>query len=232
LTSERGHAPLELPSVRPDSARLLDATPPLRRTPIAPAPWRPAPRSRPAKAGVARTAMLRRITFSLLVLAQAAAFGHVMVTKMLPYHGREPLELAILALSAVLFVWISLGFLTAVSGFILLFVARARYSITRSATPSGAMASDVRTAVVMPICNEHVPRVFAGLRATYESLAQTGDGPRFDFFILSDSSEPDTLVAERRAWHDLCAAVGGVGRIFYRWRPHHIKRKSGNSADS
>ena len=37
------------------------------------------------------------------------------------------------------------------------------------------IAADARTAIVMPICNEDVPRVFAGLRATYESLARTGD---------------------------------------------------------
>ena len=38
-------------------------------------------------------------------------------------------------------------------------------------------------------------------------------------------------MAERRAWLDLCSAVGGFGRIFYRWRRHRIKRKSGNVAD-
>jgi membrane glycosyltransferase len=38
-------------------------------------------------------------------------------------------------------------------------------------------------------------------------------------------------VAERQAWLDLCAAVDGFGRIFYRWRQHRIKRKSGNVAD-
>jgi membrane glycosyltransferase len=30
---------------------------------------------------------------------------------------------------------------------------------------------------------------------------------------------------------DLCRAVDGFGRVFYRWRQHHIKRKSGNIAD-
>ena len=50
--------------------------------------------------------------------------------------------------------------------------------------------------------------------------------------MLSDSSEPDTLAAERQAW--LRAVRGrrtGSGRIFYRWRRHRIKRKSGNIAD-
>jgi membrane glycosyltransferase len=73
--------------------------------------------------------------------------------------------------------------------------------------------------------------VFAGLRATYESLAATGALDRFDFFVLSDTSDPDKRVEELAAWMDLCRAVDGFGRVFYRWRQHHIKRKSGNIAD-
>jgi membrane glycosyltransferase len=73
--------------------------------------------------------------------------------------------------------------------------------------------------------------VFAGLRATYESLAATGAGDRFDFFVLSDSSDATTRADELAAWSRLCQAVDGFGRIFYRWRRHHIKRKSGNIAD-
>ena len=33
--------------------------------------------------------------------------------------------------------------------------------------------------------------VYEGLRATYESLEKTGQLERFDFFILSDSTDPD-----------------------------------------
>ena len=42
---------------------------------------------------------------------------------------------------------------------------------------------------------------------------RTGALRHFDFFVLSDSNEPDTLVAERHAWRDLLRAVGRV-------RPH------------
>ena len=232
------------------------STPLLHRTPMAPVGW-PAPftlsvlhgptaplagDSAPPSASqdvpgrsesrtLARTARLRRATFGLLVLAQTAAFAYYMTTKILPYHGREPLELAILSLSTILFVWISLGFWTALSGFVLLCLARDHHAITGSASPGAAIPPEARTAVIMPICNEHVARVFAGLRATYESLVGAGVLPHFDFFVLSDSSEPDTLTAERQAWFDLCVAVGGFGRIFYRWRRQRIKRKSGNVAD-
>ena len=228
------------------SAAPFAITPPLRRTPMAPVAWpasrlvrllkgRKAPvtvRREPVDGrALTRTATLRRTLFTILVLAQTAAFVYYMATKILPYHGRDPLEVAILSLSTVLFVWISLGFWTALSGFVLLCLGRDRHAITRSGAPHTAIAPDARTAVIMPICNEHVGRVFAGLRATYESLVRTGEARHFDFFILSDSSEPDTLSAERQAWFDLCAAVAGFGQIFYRWRRQHIKRKSGNVAD-
>jgi membrane glycosyltransferase len=83
----------------------------------------------------------------------------------------------------------------------------------------------------MPICNEDVASVFGGLRATYLSLARTGKLSQFDFYVLSDSSDPDIRVAEIEAWLRLCEEVKGFDRIFYRRRQLRIKRKSGNIAD-
>ncbi|MGH7843597.1 MAG: glucans biosynthesis glucosyltransferase MdoH, partial [Candidatus Binatia bacterium] len=88
-----------------------------------------------------------------------------------------------------------------------------------------------RTAVVMPIFNEDVNRVFAGLEASYCSLAATGQLAHFDFYVLSDSQDPDTWVEEELAWAETCRALQGFGRIFYRHRRNNIKRKSGNIAD-
>jgi membrane glycosyltransferase len=194
-------------------------------------------RGAPGKPGTAEgwrlrcTAMVRRTLLTVLVLAQTAAFVHGMATHVLPYHGAQPLEVAILSLSAILFGWVSLGFWTAITGFVLLCRGADRHAITRSVPPGTRIPADARTAVIMPICNEHVARVFAGLRATYESVAACGALRHFDFFVLSDSSEPDTLAAERHVWRTLCAEVDGFGRIFYRWRRNRIKRKSGNIAD-
>jgi len=180
---------------------------------------------------VRRTALLRRTVFLMLALLQSGAFAYYMVDSVLPYHGNDPLEVAILTLSTILFAWVSLGFWTALSGFILLCLGGDRHAITRSVGGDAPIAADARTAVIMPIRNENVARVCAGLRATYESVAATGALDRFDFFLLSDSSEADTLAAERQAWLDFCVAVGGFGRVFYRWRRHRIERKSGNVAD-
>ncbi len=61
-------------------------------------------------------------------------------------------------------------------------------------------------------------RVYEGLRATYESLQKTGQLERFDFFILSDSTDPDRWVEEERRWYDLIRELDALGRIYYRRR--------------
>jgi len=189
---------------------------------------RGAPRFEPSPGSAAGA--LRRLVLLLLVLGQTAA-GAYLMTAVLPYHGERPLELAILSLFTVLFTWVSFGFWTAVAGFLVLATRRDRLAIGRTLTGAGEIPRDARTAVVMPICNEDVPRVFAGLRATYTSLARTGALERFDFYVLSDSSDADVRAAEMLAWLELCRAAGAFGRVFYRWRRHRIKRKSGNVAD-
>ena len=173
---------------------------------------------------------LRRLTLLCLMLIQTAVATHFMRT-VLPYQGSAPLEMLLLALFAILFCWVSAGFWTAMAGFLVLVRGNDRFSVSarlRDATPLPVSA---RTAIVMPICNEDAPRVMAGLRATFESVARTGELAQFDFYILSDSSESDVRAAELALWSDLCEAVDGFGRIFYRHRKRRVKRKSGNLDD-
>ena len=87
------------------------------------------------------------------------------------------------------------------------------------------------TAIIMPIYNEDVSRVFEGLRVMYLSLERTGQLAHFDFFILSDSDNPNKWVEEELAWLELCRQLDGFGRIFYRKRRKPINRKSGNVSD-
>jgi membrane glycosyltransferase len=177
-----------------------------------------------------RAATFRRVVLTGLIVSQTYIASNFMVA-VLPYHGRQPLEIAILVLFAILFGWVSAGFWTAMAGFVLLVFGTDRYAITSGVARDAPVDRDARVAIVMPICNESVSRVFAGLTAGYESLARTGELEHFDFFVLSDSSNPDIRVAELDAWLAMCRAVDGFGRVFYRWRQHRIKRKSGNIAD-
>ncbi|HKW81366.1 MAG TPA: glucans biosynthesis glucosyltransferase MdoH, partial [Casimicrobiaceae bacterium] len=213
--------------------RLVTA-PPLSRGSMVPHAWprhderaSDAPTARP---GWHRAAAIRRLALAGLVVSQTYVASSFMVA-VLPYHGRQPLEIAILVLFAILFAWVSGGFWTAIAGFVLLVIGTDRYSITSGARLGAPIDPEARVAIVMPICNEDVARVFAGLAASYQSLARTGALQHFDFFVLSDSSKPDIRVAELDAWISLCRAVDGFGHVFYRWRQHRIKRKSGNIAD-
>jgi membrane glycosyltransferase len=87
------------------------------------------------------------------------------------------------------------------------------------------------TAIVMPIYNEDVTRVFEGLRVIFRSLEKTGELAAFDFFVLSDSDDSTKWIEEETAWMELCRQLNAFGRIFYRKRRQAINRKSGNLAD-
>ena len=173
---------------------------------------------------------VRRVVLLILMLMQSALATYFM-SDVLPYHGEKPLEMVVLALFALLFCWVSAGFWTAMTGFLVLMRGDDPYLISHEQAGPKWIAPQARTAIVMPICNEDVARVFAGLRATYESVQRHGDLDRFDFFVLSDSGESDICAAETQAWANLCKAVGGFGRIFYRHRRRRVKRKSGNIDD-
>ena len=219
----------------------LASAPPINRASMAPMPWRipPAGKDGAAPAGDARkpanyywrgAGSFRRMCLFGMVAAQSFIAMHFMA-ETLPYHGRPPLEFAILVLFTILFAWISGGFWTAIAGFVLTIAGPDRYAISRSGKRTGPMDPAARTAVVMPICNEDVARVFAGLRATYESVRRSDAADHFDFYVLSDTSNADLRVAEMDAWATACRDLGATGRLFYRWRQHRIKRKSGNIAD-
>jgi membrane glycosyltransferase len=85
-----------------------------------------------------------------------------------------------------------------------------------------------KTALVMPIYHEDPERVFAGLRAIYQSLLDTGRVEEFEVFVLSDSRQPDVWLEEEVHWYRMCCDFNAHGRVFYRNRERNIARKSGN----
>lgn len=173
----------------------------------------------------------RRATLFALTAVQSYIACHFLL-KILPDRGESGIEIAVTILFAILFGWISLGFWTAVAGFWVGLRGSDRFKITYlEDDPRHRGVPLARTAVVMPVCNEDTTRVFAGLRAIYRSLQATGEAGYFDFFILSDSSDPDVWVEEERAWAQWCRDEGDHEHIHYRRRRTNIKRKTGNIAD-
>lgn len=188
-------------------------------------------RDQRARLNVARR--LRQLMLALLV-GGPAALATAYMASMLPHHGGTFLEMAILALALMLFGWILVGFWSAMAGFWVL-LRGDRYSLQRQPeTTEGVpknLPEDARTAVIMPICEEDVERTFAGLRASYESLRETGYLDNFDFYVLSDSADPAIIAAEQLAWSESCTELDAFERLYYRRRRSRVKRKSGNIAD-
>ncbi|MFN2375610.1 MAG: glucans biosynthesis glucosyltransferase MdoH [Candidatus Binatia bacterium] len=179
-----------------------------------------------------RRASRRRRILSTLVLLPSIIASQFMLD-VLPQKGGNVMELLIVVFFGALFGWISIGFWTALYGFYTLLRREERFKITHLADGASYPPIDksARTAIVMPICEEPVERVFAGLRAIQQSLDRTGSGERFDFFVISDSADPATGIREEEAWLRWCRETNGFGRIFYRRRRIRLKRKSGNVAD-
>jgi membrane glycosyltransferase len=176
----------------------------------------------------ARAGRRRRILLGFLILIPTAIATGFML-QVLPYQGRSALEMVIALLFGALFGWISIGFWTAFAGFALLLRGGDRYLITRSdAAAAGPIDPAARTAIVMPICEEDVERVYTGLDVIQGDLERHGALAHFDFFVLSDTIDPSTIVREELAWAEWRRRVAGV---FYRRRKVRRKRKSGNVAD-
>jgi membrane glycosyltransferase len=134
-------------------------------------------------------------------------------------------------LFVLLFAWVSAGFLTAVLGFWVQ-LHPDPHALTVPSSPTDLpLDPNARTALIMPICHEQVRSVFAGLRATCESLAATRDATLFDVFILSDSRDPAILAEELAAWEELRDQLGHRLNLFYRVRARRGRKKAGNVAD-
>ena len=229
--------------------------PPINRGSMTPRPWRgfwnsvgtaallAIPGLRPAQAAQAaeateawqQAASRRRMALMLIVL-MTSAVATSLFAAVQPNYDNVFLEVGQLSLFALLSAWIVSGFGTALMGFLVVLRgdphALSAGQVKNHAMPTGA---DARTAIIMPICNEDVATVFAGLRATCESVLATGQGSAFDVFVLSDSNKPENQQAERAAWEDLRAVLAQEGgpaiEVYYRLRKRRTHRKAGNVAD-
>jgi len=134
------------------------------------------------------------------------------------------LQWLLLLLFTINFSWIALAFTSALVGFLALLASPKALA----PLPSSLQG---RTAVIMPVYNESTARTFAAIEAIRESIEATGLGRHFDYFILSDSTNPDAWIAEERAFLALRERFGPGSRLYYRHRPKNHHRKAGNIAD-
>jgi membrane glycosyltransferase len=167
------------------------------------------------------------IATRLVVIAGAMAltvFAAIEMFEVLDVGGLTTLEFLILWLFLALFAWIALAFCSALAGFASAIFGRRR---------AGELQIPLRgrTAILMPVYNESPTRFAAAIEGMDTGLQRAGAKDGFDFFILSDTTDPDVWIAEEQAFLALRTRTAGERRIFYRRRRHNIERKAGNLAE-
>jgi len=135
-----------------------------------------------------------------------------------------PLKWALLVLFVANFSWIAIAFTSGVLGF---------FWLLFRAAPPPALPGVLKekTAVAMPIYNEAPSRVFGAMQAMMEDVAETGLADHFDWFFLSDTTNPDMWIAEERAFLAMRDRLGPLAHVYYRHRPKNTARKAGNIGD-
>lgn len=178
-----------------------------------------------------RVATVRRFFLTLFVVGQTVVASYFLLW-ILPYHGGTLVEIGLLVLFILLYMWIAVGFWTAVFGFVLRLLGGDRYSLLKRHSEAELETTALtKTAIVMPIYHEPVKWTLSGLKAVYQDIERAGRLDQFEFHILSDSRDPNVWLEEQAEWHRLCEELGAEGRLFYRRRRVNLNFKSGNIAD-
>jgi len=163
-----------------------------------------------------------------------SGYGISIMFDILNSNGMTLLEYALLVLFSITFAWIVTAFCSGTIGFVLQLFRIDPLTLKRIkpiAIHAQAIAKQ-KTAVVMPIYNEDTHRVIAGFEVSLASLKETGQLEHFDFYLLSDTQDPQIAENELNAWHALCERLGDTAKhIFYRRREDNKHRKVGNLTD-
>ncbi len=176
-------------------------------------------------------AAYRRRGILLLIVAASSAFAVDLLSYAQPFEYAHPaLHLLQLVLFVVLFGWVTAGFVTALMGFWVQ-LHPDPHALSLEMADAHNLGEDARTAIIMPICNEPPGPVFAGLRATCESLLESGHAGLFDIYVLSDTYTPSLQEEEFAAWSALREKSGKGLNLYYRRRKHRARKKAGNVAD-
>ena len=227
----------------PDVTRSTKTAPPIRRGSMVPRPWTgfwrglwlalfgaSVPQQEASAPAWKAAASRRRTALVAIVFASTAVAAGMLFYTQAASSVHPALHFIQLLIFVVLFGWVTAGFVTAMMGF------RVQSHPDQHALPFAALdpstlSLDARTAIIMPICNEPVTPVFAGLRATCESLAMSAAAGLFDVYVLSDTYDPDMRLQELAAWSALREQLGDRCRLYYRLRQRRTRRKAGNVAD-
>lgn len=177
--------------------------------------------------------LARQLLMSTLSSATVVT-GVWLMFDILRQNGTTILEAALLLLFSITFSWIVIAFWSGAIGFVLQMLRIDPLSLRRRRPVDVGRVGQLnsRTAVVMPVYNEDTVRIMAGFEANLRSVAATGQLEAFDFYMLSDTQDPELIQAELAGWQALTERLGDLaGHAFYRRREKNSHRKVGNLAD-
>jgi membrane glycosyltransferase len=185
-------------------------------------------RGNSTETSAAHTSVPFRRAFIFAGTAAMTVAGCYEMYEVLSVGGVTALEWMVLVLFVLLFAWIAFSFMSSLAGFFLLLFRRKEPLGIDPDAPLPSLSS--KNAMLLPTYNEDPYRVVARLRAMCESVDESGQGSKFDWFVLSDTTNPSVWIAEEKCFLGLRRDLG-ARNIYYRHRPENTARKSGNIQD-
>ncbi|MCL5779174.1 glucans biosynthesis glucosyltransferase MdoH [Limibaculum sp. FT325] len=172
----------------------------------------------------------RRAAFLSLNLATLAALGWG-VAQVFGAGGWSAADIVMMACFLLGAPWTVMGVWNALVGVWLLHGRRDGLALAAPhlAAAEGGAPLTQRTAIAMTVRNEDPTRSFQKLAEIRRSLDATGQGHRFDIFVLSDTTEPEVATAEERLFEAMRPALGQGAA--YRRRTGNTGFKAGNVRD-
>ncbi len=164
--------------------------------------------------------------FVFITTLLLAGYGTWQMYQVVGQSSATTLQILLVVLFGLTFSWIALGAATALVGFFAVVMGA-----SRPKAESEQESLSTRTAIVVPVCNEDTEAVFHSLTRMALELTMTGQAAHFDIFVLSNSSEVETIRRERDATLRLRSLVEGWIGVFYRKRIRNEGKKAGNVAD-
>lgn len=189
------------------------------------------PRTPAGLQSVAELARRRRFVVSLTLSIYAGLL--IWLAALLSDGGWLWADIAILMAFAVAAPWNVLGVCNAALGFWLLHWRRngleqaAPFMLARNS--SAPLTS--RIAMLMTIRNEDAARAIARFRAVKASVDRTGEGAWFEWFVLSDTNDPQIAAREEAEIARWRASESRPERLHYRRRADNRGYKAGNIRD-
>ena len=164
---------------------------------------------------------LRRAASIFFALAMALTASYLAIGYF-NTDGLQWLDLVRVVLLALSTAWLAWGAVLALNGL---------FSLRRGRVPRARGPITVKTAVVVPVYNEDPVKTFSHVAAMVKSIGRTSFAERFDFTILSDTTDARIAAKEEFWLVRLKEEAGHICNIYYRRRPSNPGKKAGNIAD-